>query len=939
MENGWVNPPASARPRAYWWWLNGNVTKAALTRDLEGMKAKGFIGAVIFDAGGADYDGNAPVPAGAVFLSSEWRELFKHTLREADRLGLEISLNIQSGWNLGGPMVKAEEAAKLLTWSSTPVSGPGKIERVLPEPKHRPELYHDIAVLAYPAKPATEPARQPIRLHEIKISMKEFGGSAPDCWPLLEDYPPVPGEEDCLSREVIDLTGQMDSRGGLNWQAPPGQWEILRFGYTISGAAVATPSPGWKGLALDYLDPLAFQSYWRQVVDPLLADAGPLAGHAFKYLHTDSWELGGVNWTANFPEEFKHRRGYDLRPFLPVIAGKILDSRPVSNRFLNDFRKTIGDCIADNHYRLMSRMAHEHGMGIHPEAGGPHGAPIDSLRLLGISDIPMSEFWAWSWRHRVGDVNRFFVKQPATVAHTYGRRLVAAEGFTTQGLHWQETLWDNLKPSFDRAICEGLNLLVWHAFTCAPAETGVPGQEYCAGTHFNPNSTWWNKSDAFLDYIRRCQFLMQQGLFVADAIYYYGDHVPNFTQLKRSDPAKVLPGYDYDVATEEVVLTRMSVRDGRIVLPDGMSYRVLVLPEKPMISLAVLRKVKELVQAGATVIGPKPTELTSLSGYPQCDAELNTLAEELWGKVPIPPSGNQGGERDVGQGRVISGQTARAVLLGDGVKPDFEFSGGDGHISLDYIHRRGGEAEIYFVCNSSNRFETAPCAFRVAGKQPELWDPVSGKTRPAAAWSQSEGRTVLPLEFTPYGSMFVVFRKPASPPPATRAKGNFPKFTLAHEITGPWTVQFDPKWGGPASAKFDRLLSWTQRSEDGIKFYSGTATYRKTFALPDGVKKKGRSLWLDLGDVRQLAEVRLNGKNLGVLWTFPFRVDVTDALKSKGNKLEIDVVNFWPNRIIGDQFLPTEKQLTKTNIRKLTKETPLMESGLLGSVKILVAER
>jgi len=759
--------------------------------------------------------------------------------------------------------------------------------------------------------------------------------STPDCWLALEDYPSVPGEEDCLSREVIDLTGQMDNSGGLIWEAPPGQWEILRFGYTISGASVATPSPGWKGLALDYLDPLAFQSYWRQVVDPLLADAGPLAGHAFKYLHTDSWEMGGVNWTANFAEEFKHRRGYDLRSFLPVIAGKIVDSRPVSTRFLNDFRKTIGDCIADNHYHLMSRMAHEHGMGIHPESGGPHGAPIDSLRLLGISDIPMSEFWAWSWRHRIGDTNRFFVKQPATAAHTYGHKLVAAEGFTTIGPNWQETLWDNLKPSFDRAICEGLNLLVWHAFTCAPTETGVPGQEYSCGTHFNPNSTWWNKSDAFLDYIRRCQFLMQQGIFVADAIYYYGDHVPNFTQIKRFGPAKVIPGYDYDVATEEVLLTRMSVRDGRIVLPDGMSYRVLVLPEKPMISLPALRKVKELVEAGATVIGPKPTELTSLSGYPQCDAELNTLAEELWGKLPVPLSGKR---RNVGQGRVISGQTARAVLLGDGVKSDFEFSGGDGLTSLDYIHRRDGEAEIYFVCNSSNRFETVSCTFRVTGKQPELWDPVSGKTRPAAIWSQSEGRTVVPLEFTPYGSMFVVFRKPASPPSATRAQGNFLKFTPSHEITGPWTVQFDPKWGGPASVEFDHLLSWTQCSEEGIKFYSGTATYRKTFDLPNGVKKKGRSLWLDLGDVRQLAEVRLNGKNLGVLWTFPFRVEVTGALKSKGNKLEIDVVNFWPNRIIGDQFLPTEKQFTKTNIRKFTKESPLMESGLLGPVKILVAE-
>ena len=951
-EAGWINLPDSARTRAYWWWLNSNVTKTAITRDLEGMKAKGFGGAVISDAGGADVLGNAPVPHGPTFMSPKWRELFKHTLREADRLGLEISLTIQSGWDLGGPMVKPEEAAKVVVWSGTRLAGPGPVEQTLPKSKHSQMFYRDIAVLAYPRKPSTSKLRKPIRLLEIKTSVNEFGASAPDCWPVLEDYPPEPGEEDCLSSEVIDLSGSMDSDGRLKWKARPGEWEVLRFGYTITGAKVTTSSDGWKGLVLDYLDPLAFQSYWRQVVEPLIADAGPLAGRSLKYLHTDSWELGGVNWTANFAEEFRRRRGYELRSFLPVLAGRIVDNRLVSNRFLNDFRKTIGDCIADNHYRLMSEQAHRHGLGIHPESGGPHGAPIDSLRLLGMNDIPMSEFWAWSWEHRIGDVNRFFVKQPASAAHTYGKRLVAAEGFTTQGPHWQETIWDNLKPAFDQAVCEGLNRLVWHTFTCAPAETGVPGQEYAAGTHFNPNSTWWNKSDAFLAYLNRCQFMMQQGLFVADACYYYGDHVPNFAQLKRMDPAKVLPGYDYDVATEEVVLTRMAVRDGRIVLPDGMSYRVLVLPAHPMISLPVLRKVEELVQAGATVIGPRPTSLTSLSNYPQCDAELAKLAQELWGaqdrseragerrsngksKTTASPTTLQ---RSVGKGRVISRKTAREVLLSDGVRPDFEFRGSDGQTALNYIHRRDGNTEIYFVCNSSNRSEAVQCTFRVAGKQPELWDPVSGQIRNAAAWSQSQGCTTLPLEFAPYGSMFVVFRKPVSVSAAGEGTANFPRFIPRQEITGAWTVKFDPKWGGPRSADFNQLISWTQRAEEGIKFYSGTAIYLKTFDAPDLPRKRGQHLWLDLGDVRQLAEVRLNGKNLGVVWAPPFRVDVTDVLEPKANNLEIGVVNFWPNRIIGDQSLPPKKRFTRTNIRLLTKKTLLMASGLLGPVRILSAE-
>ena len=495
------------------------------------------------------------------------------------------------------------------------------------------------------------------------------------------------------------------------------------------------------------LDAGAFRRYWDAVVEPLIADAGPLAGTALKYLHTDSWEVEPLNWTPTLREEFQQRRGYDLLPWLPVLAGRIVESRDASNRFLHDFRKTLGDLAIDNHYRPFRDGAHQHGLQIHPESGGPHAVPIDAQRCLGFNDVPMSEFWAWSWRHRIGDDNRFFVKQPASAAHTYGRRFVAAEGFTTIGPHWQETLWDNLKPSFDKACCEGLNLLVWHEFVCSPAEHGLPGIQYFAGTHLNPNVTWWSKSEPFFGYINRCQFMLQQGLFVADACYYYGDHVPNFAQHKRTDPAHVLPGYDYDVITEEALLTRASVQDGRIVLPDGMSYRVLVLRDHQAISLPVLRKVNELVEAGATVVGPKPTEAMSLQ---DSDAEVKQIADSLWD-----------------QGRVVADKTAREVLLAAGVKPDFEFSGGDAETDLDYIHRRDGETDIYFVANRGNRAESVTCTFRVAGKAPELWDPVSGSRRFAAAYTEADGRTSLPLEFAPCGSWFVVFREPAEKHPAT----------------------------------------------------------------------------------------------------------------------------------------------------------------------------
>ena len=1070
LESGWANPPCEARLRAYWWWLNGCVTKDAITRDLEEMKAKGFGGALICDADGSSQDGNDRAPHGPTFFSPEWRELYKHTLREADRLGLEMSLNIQSGWNLGGPVVTADDAAKKLVWSESRVSGPKKLEQKLQEPDRRDDYYRDAFVVAYPLKatddepsiegkltcsseqshhpiqdladgnlasfwvssgsqPGVGPSRErpawiqlqlgtlasveqitiqprpgygprdcelqvsddgndfrsvktfnvdekkatrvtfqavrgrvfrlvifsafdprfpdtprnvqirelalsgkngswpdaaalrrPIRNWKEKAGHKPLHFSAPDTTLLLEQDPAEPGEEDTQTADVVDLTSSLDKDGSLRWDVPPGSWQVLRFGYTIGNRSyVSTCSEGWDGYSLDVLDAGAFRRYWNAIVEPLIADAGPLAGNALKYLHTDSWEVEPLNWTPTIRKEFQKRRGYDLLPWLPVLTGRIVDSRDASNRFLNDFRKTIGDLAIDNHYRLFRDGAHKHGLEIHPESGGPHAVPIDAQRCLGFDDVPMSEFWAWSWRHRIGDDNRLFVKQPASAAHTYGRRFVAAEGFTTIGPHWQETLWDNLKPSFDKACCEGLNRLVWHEFVCSPAEQGLPGIQYFAGTHVNPNVTWWPKSKPFFSYINRCQFMLQQGLFVADACYYYDDHVPNFAQHKRTDPAHVLPGYDYDVITEEALLTRASVQDGRILLPDGMSYRVLVLRDHNAISLPILRKVKEFAEAGVTVVGPKPIKAMSLR---DSDDEVQKIARELWDS-----------------GRVIADKTAHEVLLDSGVAPDFAYDGGDAETDLDYIHRRDGDTDIYFVANRRKRAESVTCTFRVSGKAPEVWDAVSGQQQFAVAYTEANGRTSIPLEFAPCGSRFVVFRASSADHPS-RAKNNATQFTTQSELSGAWQVTFDPKWGGPGTVQFTELLNWPDHSEPGIKFYSGTAVYRKTFELPEGsrIGANDSRLWLDLGNVRELAEIKVNGQSCGITWSPPFRIDITDAVKQGENQLEVEVVNFWPNRIIGDDALPQDKRLTQTNIRKLTKDTKLMDSGLFGPVTLQVTK-
>jgi hypothetical protein len=717
---------------------------------------------------------------------------------------------------------------------------------------------------------------------------------------------------------VLDLTGKLGADGVLRWDAPPGRWQVFRFGYTIGDHAyVSTSSEGWGGYAIDVYDAGAFERYWAAVVAPLIDDAGPPAGRALKYLHTDSWEIELANWTPLLREEFQKRRGYDMLPWLPALAGRLVNSRDQSDRFLADYRKTLGDLAIDHHYRLFRDKAHQRGLLIHPESGGPHAVPIDAQRCLGWDDAPMSEFWAWSWEHRIGDENRFFVKQPASAAHTYGHKLVFAEGFTDIGPNWQESIWSNLKPSFDKALCEGLNVLVWHAFVCSPEDTGVPGQQYFAGTHINPKVTWWGKSQAFFSYIDRCQAMLQQGLPFADALYYYGDHVPNFAQLKKSDPAKILPGYDYDVITEEALLERTAVRDGQIVLPDGMSYRVLALPDRSSLSLPVLRKLKELVAAGATVVGPKPAEASGLRDYPECDQELKRLADELYG----------------GRG-IITNQTARQVLLAKGLAPDFEWTGASetgAKPDIDFIHRTAAGAEIYFVANRSSNSASLQCAFRVQSLAPELWDAVSGRRRFATDYGEKDGRTTLPLHLDPCGSTFVVFRESAARHPPDSSK-NWPEPVTVSELAGPWTVRFDPRWGGPESVPFDTLESWTARAEPGIKFYSGTAIYQKTFKRPGPA---GQKLFLDLGDVRELAEIKVNGQSCGIVWTPPFRADITSAVKEGENSLEIEVVNFWPNRIIGDFLLPLNKRFTRTNIRQFKKTSPLMESGLLGPVRLM----
>ena len=917
LLDGFRDPPPAARTRCYWWWLNGNTDEQTITRDLEEMKAKGYGGALLVDADGSAQQGNREVPAGPMFGSPAWRALYLHALREAQRLDLEISLNIQSGWNLGGPSVTPDQAAKLLTWSRVTVSGPAEVNRTLPLPQARLGFYRDITVLAYPLRhgealagvPASE-GRHPIRQLLIKTASVEFGISMPKTAGLLADFPAIPGEEDTELADVRDVSDHMSADGRFTWPAPPGAWEILRIGYTASGATVSTSSQSWQGLAIDYLDHAALEQYWSANIAPLLEAARPY--HSLKYLVTDSWEAGGLNWTARFRDEFRQSRGYDLLPYLPIVAGRIVSSRDSSNRFLNDFRRTVADLITREHYQAFATLAARYGLGIHPESGGPHGAPIDGLQALSTSAFPQTEYWAPSPIHRPRDEERFFVKEASSAAHIYGKTIAAAEGMTSIGPQWEESP-ASLEPAFDQAITEGMNRLVWHTFTSSPKSMGLPGQEYFAGTHLNPNVTWWRDAGAFIAYLNRVQFLMQQGQPVSDVLYYYGDHAPNFVQLKSADPAHVLPGYDYDVTNEDALVNHISAR----------AYRLIVLPDLPSMSPAAIRAVRRLVQDGATVLGRKPGHATGLQG----DDEVQRIASELWGDC-----GQSGvSQHGFGRGFVYCGIPARDLLARLSVLPDFEGAG------LDYVHRQLGHTHIYFIRNTRPDAIDEDVILRAEPHlAPELWHAETGTIEPVAVYNATaDHRTKLTLHFEAYGNAVIVFRNLVVPR-AIRIAGDPRPEEMQEPINGPWTVEFTPGWGAPAGISLDGLQSWTESPDLGIRYYSGTAKYTTKLQLKE-TPNASKCVELDLGEVREIAHVWLNGSDLGVLWKKPFRVPLGDAAHVGSNDLAVEVTNLWPNRLIGDQHLPPEKRLTHTNITKFTAGSPLLPSGLLGPVTLEVS--
>jgi hypothetical protein len=732
------------------------------------------------------------------------------------------------------------------------------------------------------------------------------------------------------SKAVVDLTSKVDSQGRLRWDAPPGKWLIIRYVCVNTGERLKVPSPNSDGLATDHFNAGATRRYIGEVIRRL----GGLRKSALRDLYLASYEVRGQVWTPSFLEEFRKRRGYDFTPYLPVLNGGRVDDEQTTERVIFDFRKTQGELLVDAYYKAAVETAHAAGLTVESEAGGPgppiHQVPVDALLAQGTVDSVRGEFWP----DRMENSAIWVVKETASAAHIYGKKRVHMEAFTTSN-HWQEGPVD-LKLSADRAFAEGMNHVVWHTSAHQPPVAGKPGWVYYAGTHLNMNLPWWPMAKGFLSYLARASFLLQQGQPVSDVLYYYGDQGYNFVLPKRVDSALGF-GYEYDVVNADVLTRRLAVSGGKLALPEGVRYEVLVLPDREDIDLAVLRRIEALVREGATVIGRKPLRSSGLSGYPASDAEVQSLAAKLWGACDGVSTKQVG----YGKGRVVCAMTPREVLAARGVGPDFRFESRAEGTQLDFAHRATGEAEIYFVHNKRPRSEELEAEFRVRGRQPELWDAATGEMRRVPDFESTPSGTKFTLKLAPEGSIFVVFRREGKPDPARRPAAVTP---LSSAVKGPWQVRFIDGPAAPAPIKLDSLRSWTAGADPNEKYFSGIAEYETEITVPPDWLGQGSRVWLDLGELWAVADVRLNGAGVGVVWKRPFEIDITTTARAGTNRLVVRVANNWVNRLVGDAQ-PGAVPVTRTNVTTTGapsalqwRAVPLRDSGLLGPVLLRLGE-
>lgn len=987
LSTAFANPPPETRPGVYWYWMNNQISKEGITKDLEAMARVGIGRAYIGIIAGS---ANTEIQA----LSEPWWELVRFAIREAGRVGVDIGFFNAPGWSQsGGPWVKPEQSMRYVTSSEIRLNGPQKFSGPLPKPKG---MIQEIAVLAYPAPKyddqkliekarsaatATFESAEPVTVRSVLIHPLKTGDIKADVevsedgktyrkvasfsgmrtrgaaiWgpiplaPVVASIPPTTGKYFRLTlpraremgeirlspalrnagvydkqlakiwqsfeqapfdyytwpsqpapdeagltipeKEIRNLTSLLKPDGTLDWEVPAGEWIVQQVGMAPTGTKNAPAPVRASGPEVDKMNRVPLKHHFDSYIGKLLASMPPEERKAFKYTIADSYEVGPQNWTDGFAEVFQKRYGYNPLPWLAALTGRVVESPEKSDRFLWDLRRLVADRIATEYVGGFSDLSHENGLSLWLENYGL--SPAEFLQYGGHSDEVAGEFWVELSDGHGGVIGPMELRCASSAAHIYGKKRVWAESYTG-GPPFMNTPRD-IKALGDWSLSEGVNQSIYSTYFHQPFEKKGPGICAWYGTEINRFNTWWNLAmKPWVDNQRKCTVMLQSGNPVADVAYFIGEDTPKMRGIR--EPA--LPaGYDYDYINAEVIQNRLSVKDGRLVLPEGTSYRVLVLPPVEAMRPEVLRKIKALVEAGATVVGPAPKRSPSLENYPGCDREVEALVKELWGSGKIRPI------------------TDLQSVLPCG--PDIVLPSG-----MVWKHRTDGDREVYFISNQEKKNREETISFRVKDKQPELWWPESGSIGPAPAFKLQGDRVEVPLHLEALTSVFVVFEKAAT---KDRVAPSAPTPSTVQEITGSWDVQFEEK-----KVTFEKLAPWSESADPEIKYYSGEATYRTEFDCSSVTP----GMVLDLGEVNAVAKVTLNGKDLGVLWKPPYRVDVSPAIKAGKNRLEITVVQTWHNRIVGDAQ-PGVTPSIYISFKSKETTSDLQPSGLLGPVRMLV---
>ena len=711
-----------------------------------------------------------------------------------------------------------------------------------------------------------------------------------------------------------------------------------------------------------------------------------LVGKSFKFALIDSWEVKFQTWTKYFNEEFKRRRGYDCRIYLPVLAGEVIGSVDISERFLHDYRKTISDLISENYYGHFKKLCQDNGLELYGEAiyGGPGSPPVDILKCNEELDVPMSEFWVkkLNMKSQRKIVPAVKTRLQTSASELFGQKIHAAEAFTS-GVNYEHDFYE-LKDIGDRAYCEGVNRFVLHSFVHQPDDRKPGWTMGRPGMSFNRKNTWWNQASGWISYTNRSQSLLQKGDFVADVCYFNGDNIPTFEGVRKHTN---LPyGYRYVTCNSEIIQKSMKVENGRIIFSTGNSVNFLVLPERETMELKTVEKVAELVEQGATVIGPRPLRTISLYNHQENNERLKLLTDKVWGDI----DGESVTENRYGKGKIIWGKSLNQIFSEEGLQPDFEWESIDRKANLIFIHRKVKDADFYFVANQDSHSVLVDCIFRNEGKQPEIWNPETGEIILPSLFQQKGGKTHLPINFAPRQSMFFVFRNPVKSvklasvlkdgkriyPFEKDSSVNVPhviyqqqgmefeslsagRYSLIDDsgdktilkvknpvkkmkISKPWMVTFRPNWKEPETIRFPELMSWTKHQNPKIKFYSGAAIYSTYVELPQSVLKGNKKILLELGKVKNLASIKINGREVGIYWKPPYSADISEFVNRGVNHITVEVTNVWRNGLIGDLQLPKDKRRTWTTYPFedfLNKKSAILESGLIGPVQIRIINR